>query len=51
MKLDKKYQTADWRERPLPPEMIFYARVRALLSNVDKVRGGHALPALLRLEM
>eukprot|EP00434_Breviolum_minutum_P044979 symbB.v1.2.040237.t2/scaffold7092.1/size13377/1 len=26
VKLDKKYQTADWRERPLPQEMVFYAR-------------------------
>lgn len=26
VKLDKKYQTADWRERPLPAEMIHYAR-------------------------
>jgi len=26
VKLDKKYQTADWRERPLPLEMIQYAR-------------------------
>ncbi|CAK9046288.1 unnamed protein product [Durusdinium trenchii] len=26
VKLDKKYQTADWRERPLPQEMIHYAR-------------------------
>lgn len=26
VKLDKKYQTADWRERPLPAEMLHYAR-------------------------
>ncbi|CAE7198321.1 Exosc10 [Symbiodinium natans] len=26
VKLDKKYQTADWRERPLPTEMVHYAR-------------------------
>lgn len=26
VKLDKKYQTADWRERPLPQEMVYYAR-------------------------
>ncbi|CAJ1425563.1 unnamed protein product, partial [Effrenium voratum] len=26
VKLDKKYQTADWRERPLPTDMIYYAR-------------------------
>eukprot|EP00930_Biecheleria_cincta_P044511 TRINITY_DN30616_c0_g1_i1.p1 TRINITY_DN30616_c0_g1~~TRINITY_DN30616_c0_g1_i1.p1 ORF type:complete len:861 (-),score=160.62 TRINITY_DN30616_c0_g1_i1:61-2619(-) len=26
VKLDKKYQTADWRERPLPQEMLYYAR-------------------------
>lgn len=26
VKLDKKYQTADWRERPLPAEMVQYAR-------------------------
>lgn len=24
--VDKKYQTAEWRLRPLPPEMIIYAR-------------------------
>lgn len=23
---DKKYQTADWRERPLSAEMLLYAR-------------------------
>eukprot|EP00404_Azadinium_spinosum_P005166 CAMPEP_0180460740 /NCGR_PEP_ID=MMETSP1036_2-20121128/23521_1 /TAXON_ID=632150 /ORGANISM="Azadinium spinosum, Strain 3D9" /LENGTH=844 /DNA_ID=CAMNT_0022467443 /DNA_START=64 /DNA_END=2595 /DNA_ORIENTATION=- len=26
VKLDKKYQTADWRERPLSREMLHYAR-------------------------
>mmetsp|Transcript_33694 Transcript_33694/g.60496 ORF Transcript_33694/g.60496 Transcript_33694/m.60496 type:complete len:851 (+) Transcript_33694:51-2603(+) len=26
VKLDKKYQTADWRERPLLQEMVYYAR-------------------------
>ncbi|CAE7470485.1 unnamed protein product, partial [Symbiodinium necroappetens] len=26
VKLDKKYQTADWRERPLSTEMVHYAR-------------------------
>jgi len=26
MKLDKKYQTADWRMRPIPTEMAHYAR-------------------------
>lgn len=26
LKLDKKYQTADWRQRPIPEEMEYYAR-------------------------
>lgn len=26
VKLDKKYQTADWRQRPVPEEMAYYAR-------------------------
>eukprot|EP00928_Gymnodinium_smaydae_P022741 TRINITY_DN189_c0_g1_i1.p1 TRINITY_DN189_c0_g1~~TRINITY_DN189_c0_g1_i1.p1 ORF type:complete len:1015 (-),score=199.89 TRINITY_DN189_c0_g1_i1:105-3149(-) len=40
IKLDKKYQTADWRERPLLPEMVHYARMDThfLLYIYDCVR-------------
>ncbi|KAF9872770.1 exosome complex exonuclease [Colletotrichum karsti] len=37
---DKRYQTADWRMRPLTPEMLYYARsdTHYLLYIYDKVR-------------
>lgn len=40
VKLDKKYQTADWRERPLPPEMLEYARcdTHYLLYCYDRLK-------------
>lgn len=40
IKLDKKYQTADWRERPLGVEMAMYARMDThyLLYCYDCVR-------------
>merc|ERR1712066_284989 len=50
VKLEKKYQTSDWRERPLPDEMLQYARcdTHYLLYCYDCVRnallaqnGGH----------
>ena len=36
---DKKYQLADWRERPLIPEMLHYARLDThyLLEIWDKI--------------
>lgn len=38
--LDKKYQLADWRLRPLEPEMLDYARedTRSLLYIYDRMR-------------
>lgn len=40
VKLDKKYQTADWRERPLPQEMLEYARcdTHYLLYCYDRLK-------------
>lgn len=40
LKLDKKYQTADWRQRPLQEEMAYYARcdTHFLLFCYDCVR-------------
>lgn len=37
---DKQYQTADWRERPLPAEMLRYARedTHYLLGIYDRLR-------------
>jgi exosome complex exonuclease RRP6 len=37
---NKKYQMADWRVRPLPPEMLHYARedTHYLLYIFDKLR-------------
>uniref|UniRef100_A0A0A9Z1D5 Exosome component 10 n=1 Tax=Lygus hesperus TaxID=30085 RepID=A0A0A9Z1D5_LYGHE len=52
VKLDKKYQTADWRVRPLPAEMVHYARcdthyllyiydrLQSLLMNSESRGGG-----------
>eukprot|EP00405_Crypthecodinium_cohnii_P012226 CAMPEP_0206438304 /NCGR_PEP_ID=MMETSP0324_2-20121206/11554_1 /ASSEMBLY_ACC=CAM_ASM_000836 /TAXON_ID=2866 /ORGANISM="Crypthecodinium cohnii, Strain Seligo" /LENGTH=869 /DNA_ID=CAMNT_0053905745 /DNA_START=57 /DNA_END=2663 /DNA_ORIENTATION=+ len=39
-KLDKQYQTADWRQRPLPDEMVKYARfdTHFLLYCYDRLR-------------
>ncbi|KAJ2851801.1 exosome nuclease subunit [Coemansia brasiliensis] len=38
---DKKYQLADWRIRPVPPEMLAYARADThfLLHVFDRMRG------------
>ena len=40
MKADKKYQLADWRLRPLPAEMLKYARedTHYLLYIYDRIR-------------
>lgn len=40
VKLDKKYQTADWRERPLASEMLEYARcdTHYLLYCYDRLK-------------
>ncbi|MGH0147042.1 UNVERIFIED_CONTAM: hypothetical protein FKN15_060862 [Acipenser sinensis] len=53
---DKQYQLADWRIRPLPEEMLNYARddTHYLLYIYDKMRAelyekGNALPALLQV--
>jgi exosome complex exonuclease RRP6 len=37
---DKTYQTADWRQRPLPQEMLHYARLDThyLLEIFDRLR-------------
>ncbi len=41
VRLDKKYQRADWSRRPLPPEMLEYAATdtRYLLALREKLRG------------
>ncbi|XP_041129731.1 exosome component 10-like [Polyodon spathula] len=53
---DKQYQLADWRIRPLPEEMLNYARddTHYLLYIYDKMRAelyekGNAQPALLQM--
>jgi exosome complex exonuclease RRP6 len=40
VQLDKKYQTADWRIRPIPAEMVHYARqdTHYLLYCYDRLR-------------
>lgn len=40
VKTDKKYQLADWRIRPLTPEMMKYAQIDThyLLEIYDKLR-------------
>ncbi|KAM4562795.1 exosome complex component 10 [Odontesthes bonariensis] len=52
---DKRYQLADWRIRPIPDEMIQYARTDThyLLYIYDRVRGqlldsNHGQPGLLQ---
>jgi ribonuclease D len=49
VKLDKKYQRADWSRRPLPPEMLEYAATdtRHLLALRERLRA--RLQALGRL--
>lgn len=39
VKANKAYQLADWRQRPLPPDMLEYARMdtQHLLQIFDKV--------------
>jgi exosome complex exonuclease RRP6 len=38
IKLDKKYQTADWRERPVQIEMAQYARMDTLFALLLRLR-------------
>jgi len=50
---DKRFQLADWRVRPLPKEMMYYAQVRCavLCDRPNRRAGGLSLLVVSRVRL